>query len=153
VSPGAGLEARLPPEELIHLTPDVFTQPFWDAAVEHRLVVPRCTACATFRLPPSAFCWTCQAQEVEWVEHDGTGTVYSFTIIHHPLLPELSDSVPYVPAVVELPGTNGCRLVGALQQVGLDEVRIGLPVDLVWRDVREGTTVPTFRPSGDAGTG
>lgn len=153
MSPGAELEARLPPEELIHLTPDVFTQPFWNAAAEHRLVVPRCTACGTFRLPPSAFCWTCQAQEVEWVEHDGAGSVYSFTIVQHPLMPELSDSVPYVPAVVELPGTNGCRLVGALQQVRLDEVRIGLPVELVWRDVREGTTVPTFRPGRDAGTG
>lgn len=147
------LTAKLPPEELIHLTPDVFTKPFWDAAAEHRLVVPKCTACGTFRLPPSAFCWRCQAQDVEWVEHDGTGVVYSFTIIHHPLMPELSDSVPYVPAVVELPGTNGCRLVGALQEVRLDVVRVGLPVELVWRDVREGETVPTFRPANDVGSG
>jgi hypothetical protein len=140
--------AKLPPVELISLTPDVFTQPFWDAAVEHRLVIPRCTSCGTFRLPPSAFCWSCQAQEVEWIEHDGSGAVYSFTVIHHPLLPELADSVPYVPAVVELPHTNGCRLVGALTDVELADVRIGMDVELVWRDVREGETVPTFRPSG-----
>ncbi len=147
------LMAKLPPEELIHLTPDVFTKPFWDAAAAHRLVVPKCTACGTFRLPPSAFCWVCQAQDVEWVEHDGAGAVYSFTIIHHPLLPELSDSVPYVPAVVELPGTNCCRLVGALQDVHLDAVHVGLAVELVWRDVRDGETVPTFRPvgAGEAG--
>jgi len=142
--------AKLPPEELIALGPDAFTKPFWEAAAEHRLVVPRCTECATFRLPPSAFCWRCQAQAVEWVEHDGAGTVYSFTIIHHPLMPELSDSVPYVPAVVELPDTNGCRLVGALHEVSLDTVKVGLPVELVWRDVREGETVPTFRPAAEA---
>jgi len=140
--------AKLPPAELISLTPDVFTKPFWDAAVKHRLVIPRCTGCATYRLPPSAFCWSCQAQEVEWIEHDGRGTVYSFTVIHHPLLADLADSVPYVPAVVELPATNGCRLVGALTHVTLGDVRVGMDVGLVWRDVREGETVPTFRPSG-----
>ena len=95
---------KLPAEELIHLTPDVFTAPFWEAAAQHRLVVPRCTSCATFRLPPSAFCWNCQAQEVEWVERPGRGTVFSHTVVWHPLLPDLGDSVPYAPAVVELPG-------------------------------------------------
>ena len=140
--------AKLPPAELINLTPDIWTKPFWDATAEHRLVIPRCGRCGLFRLPPSAFCWNCQAQEVEWIAHDGTGTIYSFTVIHHPLLPDLADSVPYVPAVVELPETNGCRLVGALTKVELGAVRIGMDVELVWRDVRDGETVPTFRPTG-----
>jgi uncharacterized protein len=144
----AGVMAKLPPAELISLVPDVWTKPFWDAATEHRLVIPRCTACGTFRLPPSAFCWKCQSQDVEWVEHDGKGTVYSFTVIHHPILPDLADSVPHVPTVVELPETNGCRLVAALVDVHIDEVKVGMPVELVWRDVRDGETVPTFRPVG-----
>jgi uncharacterized OB-fold protein len=142
-----GVMAKLPPAELISLVPDVWTKPFWDAAAEHRLVIPRCTGCGTFRLPPSAFCWKCQSQDVEWVEHDGNGTVYSFTVIHHPILPDLADSVPHVPTVVGLPDTNGCRLVAALIDVHIDEVKVGLPVELVWRDVREGETVPTFRPA------
>lgn len=141
---------KLPPEELIQLVPDVFTAPFWKAAAEHRLVVPRCTRCGTFRLPPSAFCWKCQAQEVDWVEHPGRGTVYSFTVIRHPILPDLADTVPHVPAVVELPDTNGCRLVGAMVDVAPSDVHIGMEVELVWRDVREGTTVPTWRPAGGA---
>lgn len=138
---------KLPAEELIHLTPDVFTAPFWEAAAEHRLVVPRCTSCATFRLPPSAFCWNCQAQDVEWVERPGRGTVFSHTVVWHPLLPDLGDSVPYAPAVVELPDTGGCRLVGAMIDVAPEDVRIGMDVELVWRDVREGETVPTWRPA------
>jgi uncharacterized protein len=142
-----GTAVKLPPEELINLTPDVFTAPFWEAAAEHRLVVPRCTRCGTFRLPPSAFCWSCQAQVVEWIEQPGRGAVYSFTIVWHPLLPDLADSVPYVPAVVELPDTNHCRLVGAMVDIDLPDVRIGMGVELVWRDVREGTSVPTWRPA------
>ena len=143
----SGTEVRLPADVLVGVTADVFTQPFWDAAAEHRLVVPRCTACGTFRLPPSPFCWNCQAQGVDWVEQPGRGTVYSFTVVRHPLLPSLSDTVPYVPAVVELPDTGGCRLVGAMTGVVVEDVRIGMAVELVWRDVHEGTTVPTWRPA------
>lgn len=138
--------AQLPSPALISISTDVFTRPFWDAAAGHRLVVPRCTVCDTFRLPPSAFCWKCQAQGVEWVERPGIGTVYSFTVVRHPLLPTLADTVPYVPAVVELPGTGGCRLVGAMTDVAISDVHIGMDVELGWRDVREGTTVPTWSP-------
>jgi uncharacterized OB-fold protein len=137
---------KLPAESIIGLTPDVWTQPFWDAAVQHRLTIPKCTACGTFRLPPSAFCWKCRAQDVEWVEHDGRGQVYAFTVIWHPLLPDVADTVPYVPAVVELPNTNACRLVGAMRDVRPSEVHIGMDVELVWRDVDEHTSVPTWRP-------
>ena len=140
-------EVRLPADVLVGVTADVFTQPFWDAAAEHRLVVPRCTACGAFRLPPSPFCWQCQSQAVDWVEQPGRGTVYSFTVVRHPLLPSLSDTVPYVPAVVELPDTGGCRLVGAMTDVAVEDVHVGMAVELVWRDVREGTTVPTWRPA------
>ena len=138
---------RLPPDELINLSPDVFTEPFWRAAAEHRLVVPRCTSCGTFRLPPSAFCFVCRAQEVEWVEQPGHGTLYSFTVIRHPLMPDLADSVPHVPAVVELPATFGCRLVGPMTDCFVSDVKIGIEVELVWRDVRENETVPMFRPA------
>jgi uncharacterized OB-fold protein len=138
---------RLPPEELIQLTPDAWTAPFWEAAANHRLVVPRCTACHTFRFPPSPFCWRCRAQTVDWVERPGRGTVYSFTVVWHPILPDLVDTVPYAPAVVELPDTDGVRIVGALTDASPSDARVGLPVELVWRDVRDGVTVPTWRPA------
>jgi hypothetical protein len=139
--------AKLPPAELIALTPDVFTAPFWDAAREHRLVIPRCTSCGTYRFPPSAFCYVCRTQDVEWVEQSGRGTLYSYTVAWHPLLPEVSDSVPYVPAVVELPGTGGVRLIANLVDVRPSEIRIGMDLALVWRDVHDDVTIPTFRPA------
>ena len=144
---GPDVPLRLPPADLIHLTPDVWTEPFWAAAAEHRLVVPRCTRCGTFRFPPSAFCWRCQAQAVEWVERSGRGTIYSYTIVWHPVLPDLADSVPFAPVVVELPATDHVRVVGALTDATTAAPRVGLEVELVWRDVRDGETVPTWRPT------
>ena len=132
------------PPDVIGLTPNVWTEPFWLATAEHRLVIPRCTACATYRFPPSPFCPHCRAQDVEWIEHDGTGEIYSFTVIRHAVIPAMKDSLPLVAAVVELPGT-GCRLVGNVVDVAPEDVRIGMAVRVDWYDVREGTTIPVFR--------
>lgn len=133
------------PAELIRLSPDAWTAPFWEAAAAHRLVLPRCTACATFRFPPSPFCWRCRSQEVAWVDHDGNGSVFAFTVIRHAVVPELAEALPLVAAVVELAGTGGCRLVGNVVDCEPGEVAIGRAVRVDWYDVREGTTVPVFR--------
>ena len=142
-----GVVLRVPPEGMIQLAPDEWTAPFWEAAAKHRLVVPRCTACGTYRFPPSPFCWRCRAQAIDWVERPGRGIVYSYTVVWHPILPDLADSVPYAPAVVELPDTDGVRVVGALVDAAPSDARIGLPVELVWRDVRDGVSVPPWRPA------
>jgi len=133
------------PADVIRLSPSPSTLPFWEAAAEHRLVLPRCTACATFRFPPSPFCWNCRAQDVDWIEHDGRGEIYSFTVIRHAVIPQVRDALPLIAAVVALPGTNGCRVIGNVIDAAPDEVRIGLEVELDWYDVREGTAVPVFR--------
>jgi uncharacterized OB-fold protein len=140
------LRGVLPPE-VIRLTPNEWTQPFWDAAATHRLVVPCCTSCSTFRFPPGPFCWRCRAQAVEWVEHDGRGEIYSFTVVRHAVIPDVRDALPVIAAVVELPGTNECRVVGNVVDCEPDDVKIGAPVTLDWYDVREGTSVPVFRLS------
>jgi uncharacterized protein len=133
------------PADVVWLTPNVFTEPFWLATAEHRLTIPRCTSCGTFRFPPSAFCFHCRAQDVEWVEHDGKGTLYSFTIIRHAVIPDVADALPLIAGVVELPGTGGVRLVVNIVDTDPDAVVIGAAAELVWYDVREGTTIPCFR--------
>jgi len=68
-------------------------------------------------------------------------------VVWHPVLPDLADSVPFAPLVVELPDTDHVRLVGALTDATTATPRVGLDVELVWRDVRDGETVPTWRPA------
>lgn len=136
-----------PPVEIAALTPDSWTEPFWVAAAQHRLVVPRCTSCGTYRMPPSPFCHVCRAQGVEWVEQDGTGRVYSFTVIRHAVVPLMRDALPYVVAVVELPEAGGVRLVANMVGVDPSAVEIGMPVEVVWDDVDEGVAVPRFTPA------
>jgi uncharacterized OB-fold protein len=135
----------VPPADVIALTPSPSTEPFWVAAAEHRLVLPKCTACGTFRFPPAPFCWRCRAQDVEWIEQDGRGAVYSFTVIRHAVIPQVAEALPYIAAVVELPRTDGCRVIGNIVDCDPGDVAIDAAVTLDWYDVRDGVAIPVFR--------
>jgi uncharacterized OB-fold protein len=115
------------PADVIGIMRNEWTKPFWDATAEHRLLLPRCAACGEHRFPPSPFCPTCRSQEMEWVEHDGRGEIYSFTVIRHGVI------------------AGGVRLVGNVVDTEPEAVAVGLPVALDWYDVRAGDTVPVFR--------
>ncbi len=65
--------------------------------------------------------------------------------MRHTVIPQVADALPIVIAVVELPGTNGCRIIGDLLDCPPEVVEIGMPVALEWYDVEEGS-VPCFRP-------
>lgn len=136
------------PPVLTETHADENAQPFWEAAKQDRLVVPRCTSCGTFRLPPGPYCFVCQHRAVEWVELPGVGSVYTFTVVRHPLDPALAQVVPYVSGVVELDGTQGAgaRMLVNIVDVDPDALRIGDRVEIVFDHINEEMSVPRFRP-------
>ena len=73
---------------------DDTTQPFWDAALEGRLLGSRCNHCGTILIPPTPRCFNCQHVSFDWVELPGTGTVYAFTVVRHALGGYLQPVVP-----------------------------------------------------------
>jgi uncharacterized OB-fold protein len=135
------------PAEFAELAPDAWTEPFWLGAREHKLLIPKCTNCGTFRFPPSPFCFNCTHQDVEQVEVAGTGTVYTFTIARHPVVPMLADNVPYVVAVVELDDAPGVRMIVNVVNADPESIEIGQAVSVVWDDIDDDVTIPRFTPS------
>ncbi|MCG3771527.1 MAG: hypothetical protein JW384_02714 [Nitrosomonadaceae bacterium] len=127
---------------------DHTTQPFWDAAKEDRLIAPKCTHCATVRLPPSPYCFNCQQRDFQWITLPGTGRIYSFTVVRHPLHPDLADACPYVSGVVELDGTQGAgaRLLVNIIDCDPDKVKIGDHVHVVFEHVNAEMSTLRFRP-------
>ncbi len=126
---------------------DSFNQPFWDAAREGRLSAPRCDGCGTFVLPGKPFCFECQGESFTYTDLPGTGTVYSFTIIRHPLGPHLKDVVPYVSGIIELDGTQGAgaRLIGNIVGGRPEDVAIGDPVTVEFEPLGEDYAMMRFR--------
>jgi hypothetical protein len=118
------------------------TRPFWDACRRHELVVQRCTACDTFRHPPTPVCWRCRSFAHAWVPVSGRGTIFSWAVVHRAFLPELEGSVPYTIVVVALDDAPGVRLISNLID---GEPAVDQPVEVVFEDVAPEVSVPRFR--------
>jgi uncharacterized protein len=104
-----------------------FTEPFWEALREGRLVVQRCSACGVWRWPPQVACPTCLSEEYEWTATAGRGRLYSYSVVRRPVDPARFD-VPYVLAVVEL--DEGPRMLTNIIDCPFDQLRVELPVEL-----------------------
>jgi uncharacterized OB-fold protein len=122
---------------------DAWTQPFWDAARDHRLVLPSCGACGRFRWPPGPFCPHCQSQEIVWADA-GDGFVFSYTIVPGKLLESNGPSPKLVPALIEFPKAGNVRLTAAIVDSAIADIRIGAMVLPVWVQAK-GAIVPMFR--------
>jgi uncharacterized protein len=127
---------------------DERTQPFWDAAAAGHLVGYRCSTCSTFVMPPQPRCFSCQHTDFEWVDLPGTGTIYSFTVVRHPLAAYLAPVTPYVAAVIDIDGTQGAgaRMLANVVDAEVDAVRIGDRVRAVFDNVSDTLTVVRFTP-------
>ena len=123
--------------------PNPTTQPFFDAAKERRLQLPRCPRDGFFFYPRSR-CPACLADDWTWEDASGRGTVYSFTIDRIGHVPALREYAPYAIAIVEL--EEGPRLTARLVDVDADDVEVGLAVEASYEDVDDITLVH-FRPA------
>jgi uncharacterized OB-fold protein len=118
--------------------------PFWQAAKEHRLLIPRCNACAKFWFPPSRLCPHCLSGDVGWQAVSGRGHVYSFVVFHRVYHPGFAGEVPYVVAIVEL--EEGPRMLTNIVGIPVDQVRCNMPVAVVFDDVSNEVAIPKFTP-------
>jgi uncharacterized OB-fold protein len=103
-----------------------------------KLMLQRCTSCGAVQHPPEDLCLTCQGMEFEYVRAEGAGKVYSYTLPHHPASPMLRERVPYNVVLVQLDDYPHVRIVGNLIDAGIDEVKIGLPVQVTWEELPDG---------------
>lgn len=103
-----------------------FTQTFWDALAEGRLITTRSTAGGKPTFPPRDFDPVTWNRDVEWVELSGRGTLYSITSIH--AAPEVfRPFAPYQIAIVDL--EDGPRLATAF--LGSVDTPLDSPVEIV----------------------
>jgi uncharacterized OB-fold protein len=137
--------ARALPGTGIQITTNPDTEPFWEAAKEHRLTACQCGNCGHFRMPPSPYCPECQSTEKNWPTLPGTGTVFSFAICTKD--PKTGEPFVYVPVVVDLDGAPGTRLVSNVTGIDADDVKIGMKLTVDWNPIEGGWLLPIFKPA------
>src|SRR5713226_973038 len=107
------------------------TRPFWEAARQHELVLPRCRRCSRYHFYPREFCPFCLSPELEWVPASGRASLYSYTIVHQ--APHPSFEVPYIYALVQL--AEGVLMPSNVIDCALSDLRIDMPLSPVFDDI------------------
>ena len=125
-------------------TPSPPTEAFWAATGDRRFLIQRCTACGTAQFYPKATCTTCGSSELEWQDASGRGTLHTFTVARRPTHPAFDGAEPYVVAIVEL--AEGPRVTGNVVGCDVDQVRVGMPLELEWDEQGDdGIRLPLWR--------
>jgi len=117
--------------------------PYFAAARAGRLVVQRCTGCGALRFPPRELCSACLATEAAWQEVSGRGEIFSYYVMHQIYHPGFAAEVPYAVVVVKL--EEGPKLTSNVVDCPLDEIAIGMPVEVVFEELSPEVTLPKFR--------
>ena len=124
--------------------PDETSAPYWAAAAEHVLTIPRCGTCGTLALPPDVVCTACGSTDLdyEFTPVSGRGVIRSWTVVRQSFLPGFD--VPFVLVDVELEEQADLRVIGRLLD-GVDaQLRLGAPVRAAFEDLAAGIAVPAW---------
>ncbi len=122
------------------------SRPFWEALRQHKLTMPKCSACGHRWFPPTLLCPSCRSAEVVWEPVSGRGKVFSFVNFHRNYHKGFADERPYCVAVVAL--DEGPRMISNVIGIAPDEVRCDMAVEVVYEDIAETATLAKFKPVG-----
>ncbi|VTU22709.1 putative nucleic-acid-binding protein containing a Zn-ribbon [Variovorax sp. SRS16] len=128
--------------------PTLLTQPFWDAARAHRLIIQRCDRCGRLRFYPSEGCTHCASPDFTWIDVSGRGHVYSWIVVRRSVDPAWQRRAPFVSAIIELDEQRGVLVPGLLTDIAPEQVRADLPVQVWFEQVSPEISMPRWRPAG-----
>lgn len=125
--------------------------PFWAAAADGRLSLPRCDGCGRLVWYPADACRRCGGPDQTWVDLSGRGTLFSWVVVHQQFLPQYEP--PYVTALVAVDEDPAVRLATRLAAVDplAPDLAMDQPVEVTFGPLRfpgvvGEVTAPFWRP-------
>ena len=121
-------------------------RPFWTAGREGVLRFQRCQDCQYWIHPHSVLCPICHSKRLAYEDTTGRAIVHTFSINHQPWMPV--PELPYALAIVELPEQEGLRLTTVIVNCPVDDVYIGMPVQVAFEAHEDDEVwIPMFEPA------
>ena len=133
-----------PPPKPLPAQDQLGLEPFWQATLEGKLMLKRCSNCGAVMLPYRDVCDACLSAELEWIESSGKGTVATWAVMHQKYHPGWAVEVPYNITMVDL--DEGPRIPTNLVGVENSDIQVGLPVVVDW-ERHDDLALPKFRPA------
>jgi len=115
--------------------------------LDKRLLMNLCDECGLFHHPPKPVCPSCWSSQLTPTQVSGRGIVHLAMLLHQgPPAPGVDYSkAPHPIVTVDLEEQEGLRFTSTVIDCPLEDVRIGLPVELAWIE-RFDTPFPVFQP-------
>ena len=127
--------------------PSAVSQPFWDGAKDHRLVIQRSRKTGAYVFYPRAVSPFGADDTLEWVEVSGRGRVHASAIARTPTAAHLGAEGPYVIAIVQL--DEGPHMTANIVDCAPESVQPGMPVEAAFVDISDEITLVQFRPAAE----
>lgn len=129
------------------------TRELYAGAARGELRVTRCNLCASLVWYPGTPCRSCGAERQEWVTVSGRGTLFSWSVVRFPWIPQFRSIVPFVTGLVALEEDPRVRLVSRIVDCAPEDLRIDMRLTVDFRPLRfdgvAGEVVVPFFRSGD----
>mgnify|MGYP001068512744 CR=1 FL=1 len=111
-----------------------------------KIIGVKCSKCNLVIVPPRSICSRCFSKLDECVELDSRGTLLTYTVVHYtspvqPLEP------PFAYGVIQLDGAD-TGFTHILGEVDLENIKIGMRVEAVFNEKRQGNIldIKYFKP-------
>jgi uncharacterized OB-fold protein len=124
-------------------TPGKLTAPYWEAAKNHEFKLQKCDECGHIWFPPAVCCPQCLSESFTWTAMSGRAQIWSWIDMWQMYYRGFADERPYTVAYVEL--EEGPRLMSSIVGLVGSELRVGMPLEVVFDDVTDEITLPKFR--------
>jgi uncharacterized OB-fold protein len=129
--------AREPPR------PRTFSQAYWDATREKRLLIQYDKRRGKYQFFPRATSIYDGRGNLDWREVSGRGEVFSYTLAHR-ARPPFQGHEPFVIGLVTL--DEGVNVMANIVHCARDRLKIGLRVKPFWAPLANGTHLLMFEP-------
>ena len=117
--------------------------PFWEACREGRFLLHTCAICNKAYWPASR-CLQHGNQAMSWRQSKGSGTLYTYTVLHKAYTAAMKDKVPYVLGVIQL--DEGPFFHSNVMGCAINAVKVGMKLQARMEPHETGLTVPIFYP-------
>jgi uncharacterized OB-fold protein len=127
-----------------HKVPILGTQLFWEKLKNGEIYATRCNKCRKVYYPPQADCPECLMSDVEWFKLSDEAALETYTQVQ--ARPQgFEQREPYFIAIATT--ADGVKITGMLENVKLEDVKVGMKVKTGTRILEDGYVTITFKKS------
>jgi uncharacterized OB-fold protein len=118
---------------------------FWEGGRDGKLQFLRCEHDGYFVHPPTPRCPICLSKDLKAEAVSGKATLVTYTVNHQAWMP--GPELPYVVAIVSIDEQPDVRLTTNLVNCELDDIEIGMPVQVTFENRDDEVWIPLFEPA------